>query len=231
MPSINPGTLYVVATPIGNMGDITLRAIDTLKKVHAVYAEDTRVFRKLADKYEIATKTFAYNAHASKSTHHKIIQSLLEGQDTALVSDAGTPGISDPGALLVSTIRSEHPEIDIVPIPGPSALTAAVSISGLLGNGFIFAGFIPHKKGRETFLKNTVGSELPTVFYESTHRIEAMLNWFVKNAPTAKILLARELTKMFETVRIATASEHLEAMAENAKEKKGEFTVLFFPKK
>ncbi len=230
MPS-NYGSLYVVATPIGNMGDITLRAIDTLNKVHAIYAEDTRVFRKLADKYDIKTKVFTYNSHATENTHAKILDHLSNGRDVALVSDAGTPGISDPGSLLISNLRKNYPEVPIVPIPGASALIAAVSVSGILGNSFLFAGFLPHKKGRETILKSSISSTVPTVFYESTHRIEAMLNWFAKNSPETKIMLARELTKMFESIRTSTAPEHLEIMKQNPKEIKGEFTVIVYTRR
>lgn len=226
----SPGTLYVVATPIGNMGDITYRAVEVLKNVAIIYAEDTRVFNKLKERYSIPTKSSAYNAHATKNVQDKIVRQLIDGNHIALVSDAGTPGISDPGALLVSYIRTNYPEIPIVPVPGPSAVIAAVSVSGILGNSFTFAGFIPHKKGRETFLNKAVFLDTPTVFYESTHRIETLLQWFIKNAPQTKILIAREITKMFETITITTADEHLNAMQLNPKEKKGEFTIIIFPK-
>ncbi len=225
------GILYIVATPIGNLGDMTYRAVETLNNVSIIYAEDTRQFKKLANKYEIKTKVFSYNAHASKKTHEEIINKLLTGEDLALVSDAGTPGISDPGSLIISILRNEYPEIKIVPIPGASALTAAVSVSGLLGNSFIFLGFAPHKKGRDTMFKDAVNNTVPSVFYESTHRIENMLAWFLKNAPDTKIMLARELTKMFETISIRTAEQHLAIIKSTPKEKKGEFTVIVLPNK
>jgi 16S rRNA (cytidine1402-2'-O)-methyltransferase len=220
------GNLYVVATPIGNLGDMTYRAIDILNSVALVFAEDTRQFKKLADRYDIKTKTSSYNAHASQKTHEKIIELLTSGQDVALVSDAGTPGISDPGSLIVSILRNDYPDIKIIPIPGASAITAAISVSGILGNSFTFLGFAPNKKGRETFFKEILESEIPVVFYESTHRITNLLNWFSKNAPDLKIMLFREITKMFETVNIATADEHLEIIKNNPKEIKGEFTVI-----
>ncbi len=222
------GTFYIVATPIGNMGDISYRAVETLSSVSAIYAEDTRQFKKLADRYSIKTKVYSYNAHASNKTHQNIVDSLLGGNDIALVSDAGTPGVSDPGSLIISYIRENHPEIKITPIPGASALTAAVSVSGIKGNSFTFLGFAPNKKGRETFFKNTLSSTIPAVFYESTHRIESMLSWYQSNAPETTIMLARELTKMFETVTIDTASNHLENIEQNPKEKKGEFVVIIF---
>ena len=162
------GTLYIVATPIGNMGDITYRAIETLKNVSCIYAEDTREFNKIAKRYEISTKTYSYNSHASDKTHNKIIETLIDGQDIALVSDAGTPGISDPGSLIINYINNNHPEIKIVPIPGASAVISAVSVSGIFGNQFNFMGFVPNKKGyARTFLIQrliTVGKKTETAF-------------------------------------------------------------------
>lgn len=224
------GTLYIVATPIGNMGDITYRAIETLKNVSCIYAEDTREFSKIAKRYEISTKTYSYNSHASDKTHNKIINHLLDGQDIALVSDAGTPGISDPGSLIINYINNNHPEIKIVPIPGASAVISAVSVSGIFGNQFNFMGFVPNKKGRETFLKNISESKIPVVFYESTHRVKSLLEWFDKNDTSRKIMIARELTKMFETISIKTAKDHLENILKNPKELKGEFTLIVYPK-
>lgn len=226
----NTGTLYIVATPIGNMGDITYRAVEVLKSVSHIYAEDTREFSKIAKRYDIQTKVHPYNAHASTRTHTQIINTLLNGEDVGLVSDAGTPGISDPGSLIVSNIISNYPEIRISPIPGASAVISAVSVSGIFGNQFSFLGFIPNKKGKETFLKNILISGIPVVFYESCHRIKSTLEWFNINSPDTKIMLARELTKMFETIRINVASEHLEKISENPKELKGEFTVIVYPK-
>jgi 16S rRNA (cytidine1402-2'-O)-methyltransferase len=220
------GTLYVVATPIGNLGDMTYRGVDILNSVDIVFAEDTRQFKKLADKYNIKTKTSSYNAHASTKTHERIIEILYSGKNIALVSDAGTPGISDPGSLIVSILRNNHKDIKIIPIPGASALTAAVSVSGILGNSFVFMGFAPNKKGRETFFNEVLKSAVPSVFYESTHRIMNLLNWFSKNSPDTKIMLFREITKMFETVNIGTPDEHLEIIKNNPKELKGEFTVI-----
>lgn len=222
----NTGTLYIVATPIGNMGDITYRAVEVLNTVDFVYAEDTRQFKKLADRYNINTKVSSYNSHSSQKIHQQIIDKLLSGGNIALVSDAGTPGISDPGSLLVSIIRNNYKDIKIIPIPGASALGAAVSASGILGNSFLFCGFAPNKKGRETFFNEIINSSVPCVFYESTHRILNMLSWFSKNSPDTKIMLFREITKLFETVNIGTADEHLEIIKNNPKEIKGEFTVI-----
>ncbi len=224
----NLGTLYVVATPIGNMGDITYRAVDILSNVQYIYAEDTREFGKIAKKYNIKTKTATYNAHASKKTHDNIVNLLLDGLDVALVSDAGTPGISDPGSLIINYIIENYKEIKIVPIPGASAVISAVSVSGMMGNSFTFMGFVPHKKGRETFFNKTINSEIPCVFYESCHRILHTLNWYKDNAPDTKIMVAREITKMFETIRVLTAEQHLEKIELDKKELKGEFTILIY---
>ncbi|MCA9359299.1 rRNA small subunit methyltransferase 1, partial [Candidatus Kaiserbacteria bacterium] len=143
------GKLSLVATPIGNLEDITLRALRILKEADYVLCEDTRVTGKLLHHYEIKAKMVRYDAHASEQVHQQIIEDLLAGQQIALVSDAGTPGISDPGVLLVQRARSAGALLEA--IPGPSSVTAAVSLAGIAGNQFTFLGFVPHKKGRQTF--------------------------------------------------------------------------------
>jgi 16S rRNA (cytidine1402-2'-O)-methyltransferase len=148
------GTLSVVATPIGNMEDITLRALRVLKEVDYVLCEDTRVTGKLLSHYEIKAKLKRYDAHASEKVHNDILEDLRAGKHIALVSDAGTPGVSDPGVFLVARIRQEVPDARIDAIPGASALTASFSIAGIAGNEFTFLGFVPQKKGRETFFKS-----------------------------------------------------------------------------
>ena len=224
------GTLYVVGTPIGNMEDITIRAIRILKEVDLVLCEDTRTTGKLLAKYEIKNKTASYNAHSTKNKENKIIELLENRQNIALVSDAGTPCISDPGSLIISYIRENYKDIKIVPIPGASAVISAVSVSGMFGNQFSFMGFVPHKKGRESFFKDILISKIPVVFYESCHRIVNTLNYFNKNNPDTKIMIARELTKMFETIHIDKAKFHLENILQNPKELKGEFTIIVFTK-
>src|SRR3989338_6968756 len=147
---------YVVATPIGNMGDITLRAIETLKNVDLILCEDTRETKKILNKYAINTPTLSYHTHSKLAKTDKIFELLSEGKDLALVSDAGTPGISDPGALLVSKIKEDaylHDSVNVIPIPGPTALIAALSASGMPTHEFTFLGFLPHKKGREPSFK------------------------------------------------------------------------------
>lgn len=224
------GKFYIVATPIGNMGDITYRAIETLNTVDYIYAEDTRQFGKIAQRYDIVTKVYPYNAHATDKTHNNIIEALLSGKNIALVSDAGTPGISDPGSMIVNFLRNNYKDVQIVPIPGASAVVSAVSVSGMFGNQFTFLGFVPHKKGRETFLNNAISSSIPVIFYESPHRIENTLKFLNENSPDTKIMIAREMTKMFETISIQNAEEHLNKIKENIKELKGEFTLIIFPK-
>ncbi len=176
------GSLKIVATPIGNLGDITLRAVETLKGVDLILCEDTRVTKRLLEKYGIRTSTLAYHQH---SKIEKILRILEEGKNLALVSDAGTPAISDPGAALVARIRSEYPQIKIESIPGPNAAIAALSISGFPSDQFLFLGFLPHKKGRETLFKEIKASKRTVVFYESPHRILKTLEFLANNLPPA----------------------------------------------
>lgn len=229
-------TFYVVGTPIGNLEDITFRAIRILKEVDLILCEDTRTTRVLLNKYEIKTKTESYHAKSSLGKIDHIIKMLEEGKNIALVSDAGTPAISDPGSLLISkihehflrmvTIRNEC--VKIVAVPGPSALISALSISGFLGGSFSFLGFLPHKKGRETLFKMISVSETPQVFYESSHRIIKTLESLSIFAPNKKIMLARELTKMFEETLSGNAEE-LRALLQNDPQKqRGEFVVIVF---
>ena len=195
---------YVVATPIGNMGDITLRAIETLKNVDLILCEDTRETKKILDKYSISRPTMSYHAQSKLAKVDKIFELLEEGKNLALVSDAGTPTISDPGAMLVSKIKKRFDLIEVgvevIPIPGPSAVIAALSASGLPTHKFTFLGFLPHKKGRETLFKEIAQSERTMVFYESPHRILKTLESLIKFCPTKKVCLARELAKKYEKI-------------------------------
>ncbi len=220
---------YVVATPIGNLGDITLRAIETLKSVDLILCEDTRVTRKLLGKYEIHTKTLSYHAQSSLSKTEMILELLLEGRNLALVSDAGTPGISDPGAILISQIKNDpdmQDNVDVIPIPGPSAVITALSASGLPTHEFTFLGFLPHKKGRETIFKEIADSKRTMVFYESPHRILKTLESLQKFCPGKKVCIARELTKIYEEFKTGTPAEVLEYLKKNPVKQKGEFTVI-----
>jgi 16S rRNA (cytidine1402-2'-O)-methyltransferase len=218
---------YIVATPIGNLEDITFRAIATLKSVDFILCEDTRVTKKLLDKYDIHTKTLSYHAQSKLSKVDKIFELLEEGKNLALVTDAGTPTISDPGSLLVSQIKDKFGnEVEIIPIPGASALVTALSASGIISHEFTFLGFLPHKKGRETLFKEIANSIRASVFYESPHRIIKTLEALEKFAPDKKVTIARELTKIYEQF-ISGNPKELILYFENNKDKvRGEFVVI-----
>ncbi len=217
---------YVVATPIGNMGDITLRAIETLKSVDLILCEDTRETGKLLNKYGIKKPTMSYHAQSKLGKTDKIFKLLEEGKNLALVSDAGTPGISDPGAMLVSKIKEKLSNVQVIPVPGASAVVAALSASGLPTHEFTFLGFLPHKKGRETLFKEISNSKRTMVFYESPHRILKTLESLAKFCPNKKICIARELTKIYEELKTGSAEELLEYLTQNPVKQKGEFTVV-----
>ena len=164
--------LFIVATPIGNLKDISLRALRVLKEVDLILCEDTRETKKLLDKYGIKKELLSYHSHSKLSKVEKIFELLGEGKNLALVSDAGTPGISDPGTVLVSKIKEKFGEnVQVIPIPGATALITALSASGLATHEFTFLGFLPHKKGRETLFKEIAGAKRTYAFYESPHRI------------------------------------------------------------
>lgn len=219
---------YIVATPIGNMGDITLRALETLKNVDLILCEDTRETKKILNKYAINTPTLSYHAQSKLSKTDKIFELLLEGKNLALVSDAGTPGISDPGAMLVAQIKEKFSidQVNVVPIPGASAVVTALSASGLPTHEFTFLGFLPHKKGRETLFKEIANANRTMVFYESPHRILKTLESLNKFCPNKKVCIARELTKIYEEFRMGTPVELFEYLKNNPIKQKGEFTIL-----
>lgn len=226
-------TLYIVATPIGNLEDITLRAIRVLKEVDLILCEDTRVTGKLLQKYGIKTPTVSYHSHSKLSKVEKIFSLFLEGKNLALVSDAGTPAISDPGVLLISQIREQASNVkgqqlnvSIVPIPGPSAVIAALSVSGFPSSDFLFLGFLPHKKGRETLFKEIAESKRTVVFYESPHRIMKTLVSLDKALGKREIAIARELTKIHEEIVSGTPGELLVYLNNNKEKIRGEFVVM-----
>lgn len=220
------GKLSVAATPIGNLEDITLRAIRVLKEADYILCEDTRVTGKLLKHYEIETQTRRYDAHASEKVHETILNDLQEGKHIALVSDAGTPGVSDPGVLLVDLVRKQD-AATIEAIPGPSAVTAAYSIAGVKGNNFAFLGFVPQKKGRQTFFKSLPSYTMPVMFYEAPHRIMKTLQSLVEYvSEESQVVIARELTKMHEEVFSGTPQEILSYFEENPDHIRGEFVVL-----
>jgi len=218
--------LYIVATPIGNLSDITIRAIEILKQVDLILCEDTRVSKKLLDHYEIDTKTISYHQHSETSKINLVLEKIKSGLDLALITDAGTPGISDPGNKLIAEIvKNCSPGCDIIPIPGPSAVISALSVSGLSTDKFLFLGFIPHKKGRETLFQRIENSLETVVFYESTHRIIKTLDSLSRVLDrNRQIVICRELTKKFETIYRGNILEVLDIVKKDII--KGEFVVI-----
>lgn len=213
------GKLYIVATPIGNLGDFTFRALETLKEVDYILCEDTRVTKKLLNRYEIDTKTISYHQHSTDKKVNEIKKLLAEGNNLALVTDAGTPGISDPGNMLIASLT----DVEIIPIPGASAVITALSISGFPTDKFIFLGFPPHKKGRNKYFKELAEFKFTVAFYESNHRIKKCLGELAEVLDEKKqICICRELTKKFETIYRGTIKEILEQKIPE----KGEFVVV-----
>ncbi len=221
---MSKGTLFVVATPIGNLEDVTLRALRVLKEVDYILAEDTRVALRLLSHYDIHTKVVRMDAHTERGGVTRVSTDLASGMNIALVSDAGTPAISDPGVRLVQEVRSQGYTVRAV--PGPSSLTAALSIAGLPADTVLFLGFAPHKKGRKTFVAHALAHSGTVVFFESTHRIVKLLQEIALVAPEREVFLARELTKMYEEVVRGTPEELLARMRERPETQKGEFVVL-----
>lgn len=222
-------TLYIVATPIGNLKDITLRAIEVLNGVDYILAEDSRVSKVLLDSLGLQKSIISYKSRATNAVHEKIIRLLEEGKSLALISDAGTPGIQDPGTYLVALVRKHFgDEVPIIPIPGASAVTTALSVAGIPVNEFTFLGFLPHKKGRETLLRRISESQTTYVFYESPHRFLKMLDGLRKFGFVGRLIIFRELTKKFEEIRTGTADEILEYYTNNSDKMRGEFVVITY---
>ncbi|MEK7549946.1 MAG: 16S rRNA (cytidine(1402)-2'-O)-methyltransferase [Patescibacteria group bacterium] len=220
------GTLFIVATPIGNLGDMTLRAIETLKEVSAVLSEDTRVTSKLLKHFEIEKSLISFHEHTDQKKAMSLVERLEKGESFALVTDAGTPGLSDPGNRLVEFALMAG--IRVVPIPGASALGAMVSVAGIDMREFIFRGFPPHKKGRETFFKAVASSDIPVVYYESPHRVLKSFESLKSFSPEKKLIVGRELTKMFEEIIRGTSEEVLDYFGEHPEKVKGEFSVIAY---
>lgn len=220
---IQKSVLYIVATPIGNLEDVTYRAIQVLKDVDAIICEDTRVTVRLLDRYEVPKKTLIpHYKNQEAKTIAPVIERLQNGESLALVSDAGTPGISDPGYYLVSEVVKAG--FTIEPIPGVTAATALLSVSHIPNSHFYFEGFLPHKKGRQTRLKYLKDMDCGVIFYESTHRIMKFMGEILEYFGDRKILVGRELTKMHETIFRGTCSEAIVFFTEHSV--KGEFVVF-----
>lgn len=224
--STTSGTLFVVPTPIGNLEDITLRALRTLKEVDLIAAEDTRHTRQLLTHFGIATPLISYYREKEAERSAEIILRLKEGAHIALVTDAGTPGISDPGAIVV---RAAHAQgLRVVPLPGASALTTALSGAGITSPGFLFLGFLPARSGqRRKALAALAASEYPVVVYESPRRIEALLSDALDVLGERPAFWARELTKAFEELQVGTLAELLEKSRDGRN--RGEFVVIIWP--
>jgi 16S rRNA (cytidine1402-2'-O)-methyltransferase len=218
--------LYIVSTPIGNLKDITLRAIEILKEVDFILCEDTRTSGNLLNHFEIKKELISLNAFNEKSKIGQIVNRILSNQTAALISDAGTPLISDPGVRLVSACIDK--EIEIIPVPGPVALVAALSMSGLPTDAFVFEGFLPQKKGRQSKLKELAEENRTIVLYESMYRIEKLLKELKEFLPERFIVVCREITKKFEETWRGFPKDLVELFPE--KISKGEFVVVIAPK-
>lgn len=231
------GTLFIVATPIGNLSDMTFRAVEILSTVDIILCEDTRTTGTLLKHYAIPnkdtegkSKLLSFHSHSKLTKVQEIIEHLRSGKNLALVSDAGTPCISDPGVTLVAELRKTFgSEIHIRPIPGASALISALSIAGIPVHTFTFKGFVPHKKGRETFFKEITETDHTVVFYESVHRILKTLESLQDYVPTARVAISRELTKIFEEEIIGTSQELIEYFHQHPDKVRGEFVVMVHP--
>jgi len=218
--------LYIVSTPIGNLKDITLRAIETLQEVDFILCEDTRTSGNLLNHFEIKKELISLNAFNEKNKIEFIVNRILSNQTAALISDAGTPLISDPGVRLVSACIEK--EIEIIPIPGVSALIAGLSMSGLPTDAFVFEGFLPQKKGRQTKLKELAEEKRTIVLYESTYRIEKLLKELNEFLPNRFVVVCREITKKFEETWRGFPKDILATL--DNRTIKGEFVVVIAPK-
>lgn len=221
-----PGTLYVVATPLGNLRDVTLRALDVLTTVDAVAAEDTRTTATLLRHYGIGTRVVSLHAHNEARRASDVVSQLAQGKSVALVSDAGTPAVSDPGARVVAAVREAgHP---VVPLPGASAVTAAVSAAGLAAPMFLFAGFAPPQaKARAAWLASLAQFPAAIVLYEAPHRVRATVaELLAQFGPARTLVVARELTKVFETIASMPLADAPAWFAQDANRERGEFVLI-----
>lgn len=218
--------LYIIATPIGNLKDITLRALEILKSVDFVLCEDTRQTIKLLNHFEIKKPMISYHQHSQVQKIEEIIGLLKQDKDLALVSDAGTPGVSDPGNKLIEMVLMQLPEAQIVPIPGPSALATMLSISGICVDRFSFLGFLPIKKHRKEFLNNIKNSEVPVIFYESPYKILKTLKELLVLDNGLKVIVGKELTKVFEKTYRGNLNDVIFQIEKD--KPRGEYSVLIY---
>ena len=219
------GQIYVVATPIGNLGDFSPRARQILAEADLIAAEDTRHSKHLLNHFNISTSMTAYHEHNEQEKTKQLLEAVQDGKNVALISDAGTPLISDPGFRLVQQARLLG--IEVLAVPGACAAIAALSIAGLPSDKFLFAGFLPAKsQARQTSLQTYATEPFTTIFYESSHRILACVKDMVSVIPEKQVVIARELTKTFETVLAGTPQELLKILEEDSNQQRGEFVVL-----
>lgn len=217
------GTLYIVATPIGNLEDITLRALRILKDVQLIAAENKQQTRRLCSHYGIRAKLTVYNQHNSASKGLELVKALKAGSDIALVTSAGTPAVSDPGSLLVNMAQEEY--IKVSPIPGPSAMTTALSVCGLKVDRFVFLGFLPNRQGkRRKYLKELLNEQRTMILYEAPHRVLELLNDLKEIFGDRQVAVLRELTKIYEEIRRGRLSDILKDIVKDRI--KGEFTII-----
>ncbi|MGE5804583.1 MAG: 16S rRNA (cytidine(1402)-2'-O)-methyltransferase [Ignavibacteria bacterium] len=221
-----PGLLNIISTPIGNLKDITLRAIESLKSSDFIACEDTRVASVLLNRIEVKKELISLNAVNESKKINIVLERILNGETCALISDAGTPGISDPGVKLISEAIKNN--IKVVSVPGPAALIAALSVSGLPSDSFVFEGFLPQKKGRQKLLKELSEEKRTIVLYESTYRIEKLLNELNSFMPERFVVVCRELTKKFEETWRGFPKDLIDSFSQ--KITKGEFVVVISPK-
>lgn len=220
-----PGILYVVATPIGNLSDTSERVKSTLNEVSVILCEDTRVTSKLLAVFNIRKPLLSYHQHSDDSRTQEIIRRLREGESFALVTDAGTPGISDPGGRIIeAVVREIGDSVVIHPIPGPCAAITALSVSGFPTDSFFFFGFPPHKKGRRAYFKKIAATDETVAFYESTHRIEKTLEQLGEAIGDRPVVVARELTKLHETIYRGAVKKVTKLMKLSSI--KGEFVIV-----
>lgn len=218
-------TLYVVATPIGNLKDITIRAIEVLRQVDVVACEDSRITGKLLAEHQIKIPLITYHQHSGINKINEIVGRLKRGENIALVTDAGTPGIQDPGGQLVKAALVAN--IDIEAIPGPSAITTALSISGVNTDSFCFLGFLPKKKGRQTLMQTIQKLNMPLIIYESPMRVVKTIGDLRDILDNCQIIAMRELTKKFAEVKRGSAEELIKHFSQ--KKPKGEFVIIVLP--
>lgn len=218
------GMLFVVATPIGNMEDITLRAPRILNECDLIICEDTRVAKKLFFRHNVSKPLLAIPQRAADEKIRRVLDVLRTGKNVALTTDAGTPGVSDPGNEVVEKVIAAG--FCVSPVPGPSALAALLSVAGVNTQEFLFKGFPPHKKGRETFFRAIAQSKVPVVYYESPYRVVKNLELLASLAPERNVIIGRELTKMFEEIQRGSVGEVLEYYQKNPGKVKGEFVVM-----